>query len=86
MKDFDDYIEDIDDAFSEIPDSAETEEMPPLPEYDNGLEYEYQQAKDSIEFSRNEEERAYWQKRADELWEKRDEADFEARNNKVTTK
>ena len=82
MKDFDEYQEDIDNSVSENLDDSELDEMPPLPEYDENLDYEYEEAKASIDFSRNEDEQAYWQKRADELWEKRDEVDFQARNNK----
>lgn len=82
MKDFDEYQEDIDNPASENFDDSELDEMPPLPEYDENLDHEYEEAKASIDFSRTEDEQAYWQNRADELWEKRDEADFQARNNK----
>ena len=78
MNDFEDYQEYEEDSPSENLNDLDV--MPPLPENDNTLDYEYQQAKDSIDFSRNEEEQAYWQKRANELWEKRDEADFKRRN------
>lgn len=78
MNDFKEYQEFADDSPSE--ELNDLDAMPPLPEYDKTLDYEYQQAKDSIDFSRNEEEQAFWQKRANELWEKRDEVDFETRN------
>lgn len=37
------------------------------------LDYEYHQAKDSIDLSRSKEEREYWIKRADSIWKQRDE-------------
>lgn len=41
------------------------------------LQNNYQQAKDSIEFARTEEERAFWQRRADGYCEEKDKKDFE---------
>lgn len=41
------------------------------------LQNNYQQAKDSIEFARTEEERVFWQRRADGYCEEKDKKDFE---------
>ena len=36
------------------------------------MDLEYKQIKNDIEISRTSEERAYWEKRAEEIWQERD--------------
>lgn len=69
------------DEIPEAPDDSES--IQPTLQFCDSLEHEYEQAKFSIDLSRNSIEQKYWQKRSDELWEELDMARFkEYMNNK----
>lgn len=57
----------------EIPeDPDDSESIQPTLQFCDSLEHQYEQAKLSIDLSRNRLEQEYWQKRSDELWEELD--------------
>ncbi len=82
---FESYTEynqlDYDEATELQDEDVKSSDYPSLqPEGNNeisDIEYQYEQAKLSIEISRTREEQDYWIKRADELWQERDIASAE---------
>ncbi len=43
----------------------------------SNLDYQYDQAKQSIDVSSSDEERDYWKERSNEIWKDRDNASYE---------